>query len=85
VVSEICKLTIKRRTIPGEDPAAFLAEVISANASARGRSPKIKAEARLVFDRSLLETSTSSNIVKFLRRSCQPWSKTKVRRPALLV
>ena len=35
VVSEICKLTIKRRTIPGEDPAAFLAEVISAIARAR--------------------------------------------------
>jgi acetylornithine deacetylase len=69
VVPESCKLSIERRTLPREDPAAVLAEVRSAIARARDRSPKIKAEARLVFDRPPLETPQSSDIVNFLAAS----------------
>jgi len=64
IVPDRCRLMVERRTLPGETPADVVEEIRAAISSANARFPNIRAKAKLVFERSPLETSRNENVVR---------------------
>lgn len=66
-----CVLKLERRTIPGETPAAVMAEVERAFAAVRARRPGFEAAARLLLTQEPSDVSVDSPLVRALASVCE--------------
>jgi acetylornithine deacetylase len=66
-----CRLSLERRTLPGETAAGVLAETQRLLDQLAAQDPAFKATARLTFERLPLEAPADAPIVRLLQRSMQ--------------
>jgi acetylornithine deacetylase len=66
-----CVLQIERRTVPGESPAAVLAEIEAILQKLRDEDPSFEAKARLLLARPSLEGSAESAIARAVTSSAR--------------
>jgi len=67
-----CRLTIERRTIPGETEAQVMAELESIAARLRAADPAFDASVRLLFAREPWEVGPDAAIVRTLQAASEP-------------
>lgn len=71
IVPDRCVIQVDRRTLPGEDHAAILADMRAGLDDLRSRGVVESAELRVLKDSPPFQTSADAEIVDALRRSCE--------------